>query len=90
MKAGADFQQAGDAAVYRYTAAGGLGNAAEDLEQGRFAGTVAADDADAVAGLNLEVNVLQRPEFLDLVALDDLPTGEPVAGLAGEVFDIAG
>lgn len=44
MKAGADFEQAGDAA------GGGLGDADKNLEQGGFAGAITAYDADAVAG----------------------------------------
>ena len=55
MKAGADFQQAGDAAIDRNPAGGGFGDAAEDLEQGRLAGAIAANDADSVAGLNFVV-----------------------------------
>ena len=88
METGADFQQAGDAGVDGHPAGGWFGDAAEDLESGGFSGAIAADDADTVAGLDLEADVLERPEFLDLVALHDLPAGEPVAGLAGEVFGI--
>ena len=90
MKAGADFQQAGDATVDRHPARSGFGDAAEDFEQGGFAGAITADDADAVTLLVLKVDVLERPEFLNLVTLHDLPPGEPVAGLACEVFGIAG
>jgi len=83
VKTGADFEQAGDASVDRHPAGGGFGDAAVDLEPGGFAGAVAADDADAFPLLNLGTDVLERPEFLDLVTLHDLPAGEPVAGFAG-------
>jgi hypothetical protein len=34
--------------------------AADDLQQRRFAGAVAPDDADALAGLNLEAGVVEQ------------------------------
>ena len=49
MKAGADLEQAGDAAAKIDAAGGRLGDAAEDLEQGGLAGAVAADDAEDLA-----------------------------------------
>ena len=67
VKAGADFEQAADAAAELDAAVGGLGDAAQDFEQGRFAGAVAADDADDFAGLDFEANILERPEFAGLV-----------------------
>ena len=47
-------------------ALGRLGDAREDLQQRRFARAVAADDADHLAVLDLEADVLERPELLDL------------------------
>ena len=49
MKAGADFQQARDAAAQGDAPGGRLGDAAEDLEQRALAGAVAADDAEDLA-----------------------------------------
>ena len=49
VKAGADFQQAGHAALDQRAAFGRLGDPREDLEQRRFAGAVASDDADDLA-----------------------------------------
>ncbi len=71
VEAGADLEQASDAAVQLDPAKGRLEDARQDLEQRRLAGAVVADDADDLAALDLEIDVAQRPEFLDLVALDD-------------------
>ena len=47
VEAGADFQQAADAAVEIDLAVGHLGDARQDLQQRALAGAVAADEADA-------------------------------------------
>ena len=62
MEAGADFEQAADAAVNVGVADGGLGDARKNLEQRGFAGAVAADEAEDFAFLHFEGNVLERPE----------------------------
>ena len=49
VEAGADFEQAADAAAEVDAAGGRLGDAAEDFEQRDLAGAVAADDADDLA-----------------------------------------
>ena len=51
VEAGADFEQARDAAPQLDAAARRLGDAAQDLEQRALAGAVAADDAEHLAGL---------------------------------------
>ena len=66
-------------------ARGRLGDAAEDLQQRALARAVAADDADDLALLDLEGDVLQRPELLDLVALDDGAPAGHVPRLARQV-----
>ena len=63
MKAGADFEQAADAAAQLDTPAGRLGDAAEDFQQRRFAGAVAADDADDLAGLYFEITSRSAQKF---------------------------
>ena len=73
MKAGTDLEQARDASAQRHAPFRRLGDAAQDLEKRALAGAVAADDAEDFAPLDLEAHILQRPEFLDFVALDDLP-----------------
>ena len=69
----AQFQQRGHAAFGVYAAAGGLCGAGDDFEQGAFAGTVDANDADGLAGVDGEVDVAQHPSFV-------------VPGFAGEPF----
>lgn len=68
MEAGADFQEAGDASVHGDLAGGWFGDAAEDFEEGGFAGAIASDDADAVALLDLEIDVFKCPEFFEFGA----------------------
>ena len=89
VKAGADLEQAADAAAQPHPPLGRLGDAAEDLEQRALAGSVAADDADDLALLDLEADILQRPEFLDLVALNDLSAVEEISRLAHEIARLA-
>jgi len=62
VEAGADFQEAGDAALDADAARGGFGDAAEDFEQGRFAGAIAANDADDFALFDGEGDVAEGPE----------------------------
>lgn len=64
VESGAQFQQGGDAAVNLQAAGGGFADAADELQQGAFAGAVAADDADGFAALDVKANVVQRVEFL--------------------------
>ena len=76
MEAGADFEEGGDAASVADVACGWGGDMAEELEEGGLAGAVLADDADDVALLDLEVDVLECP-YVVAVAL-----GGAVVGLA--------
>ena len=50
-----------------------LEQAGDDLEQGALAGTVRADDGEQAAGLDGEIDVLER----DAVAVADRDVGEP-------------
>ena len=65
MEAGAHLEQAGRAAADPQPALGGLGDAADDLEQGGLAGAVASDQAHDFALPDLRGHVAQRPEFLE-------------------------
>ena len=65
-------------------ALGRLGDARQDLEQGRLARAVVADDADHLAALDLEIDVAQRPELLDRRRRRDGAAAEHVDGLAPE------
>src|SRR5690606_3665565 len=58
MEAGADLEERADAAADLGAAVGRLRDTSEDLEQGGLAGAVAADDANDLALLDLEVDVL--------------------------------
>ncbi|AHF94851.1 hypothetical protein OPIT5_28465 [Opitutaceae bacterium TAV5] len=89
METGADLQERRHSPAQGDTAFGRFGDAGENLEQGAFPCSVAADDTEHLATLDLEGNVLQRPEFLDLVTLDDLASTHHIEGLAGEVFPVA-
>src|SRR5579863_8242638 len=64
MEAGADFEEAADAAVNGGLADGGLGDARQNLQERRFAGAVASDEAENFAFLYVEGDVLERPEGL--------------------------
>src|SRR5262249_40336068 len=68
MKAGADLEQTCDAADDSDAPLARLGDARQDFQEGRFAGAVAANDAEHLATLNFKANVLQRPEFLGRLA----------------------
>ena len=62
MEAGAELEDRGDRAVRLERAAGRPRDAAEKLEQRALAGAVLADDADRLAALDFERDVLQRRE----------------------------
>jgi len=70
MKPGPHLQQASHAPVQVHLAGGGLRDAGKDLEQGALAGSVASDDADHVALLDVQVHVFQGPEGLPLQPLE--------------------
>ena len=86
MKAGADLEQAADPAFDLDLAAGGGGDAGEDLEQGALAGAVAADDAEDLALADLEAGVAPGPELAVLaVAVVGFADPEQGIGLAAEL-----
>lgn len=66
MEAGAEFEQAADAAFdFDLTGRGG-GDAREDLEQGALAVAVAPDDSEDLALADLEADIAQRPKLAAL------------------------
>ena len=89
MEAGADLEQAGHPALDRDPPLGRLGDARQDLEQRRLARAVVADDADHLAALDLEIDVAQRPELLDDVALDHGAAAQHVGALAQRIAKAA-
>jgi len=68
VEAGADLEEAADAALEADLALGGGGDAGEDLEEGALAGAIPADDTYDLAAVHIEVDVLQRPKGIMLVA----------------------
>ena len=58
----------------------------ENLEERALAGTVAADDADDLTLLHIEAHILERPELLDLITLNDLAPAQHVGGLASKIL----
>src|SRR3954469_2279955 len=80
MEASADFEQAGDAARDRHAALAWLGDARQYFQQCRFAGAVAADNAENLASPDLKADISQRPELLDRVARDDGTAVQHVGG----------
>src|SRR5262249_21354841 len=73
METSADLQQARDPTAQQNPAFRRLSNTAEDLEQRTFAGSISPNDADDLALLHLEAHILECPELLHSVALNNLP-----------------
>src|SRR5206468_640141 len=69
MKTGADFQQTRNSTANVDPATGRFGDPADDFQERRFSGTVAADDADDFACLDLNTESVKSPEFLLAVAV---------------------
>ena len=62
VEAGADFQQAGHAAMDADFALGGRGDAGDELQKRGFARAVQAHDGQRVAAVDAEAHVVQREE----------------------------
>lgn len=85
MEACADLEKAADPAIEADLAFCGGGDAGEDFEKGALAGPIPADDTYDLAAVHVEVDVLERPEGIMLIAdalqaLDGGPDG------VGETF----
>src|SRR5262249_19879465 len=89
METGSDLEQTGDAPPQCDTPFVRLGNLAQNLQQGGFSSPIAADDAENLALLDFEAHILQRPEFLDVVALNDLSSAHEVGRFARKVSRLA-
>src|SRR5262249_44125983 len=64
MEAGADFEKRTDASVNFGPAGGRSGNSGQDLQERRFAGAVAADEAEDFAFTDVERDVFEGVERL--------------------------
>ena len=69
VKSGADLEEGCHPPGDLDASGGGLCDSTEDLQEGRLAGAVATDDPNPVAGLDLEVEILESPELLELGVL---------------------
>src|SRR5208283_1027408 len=63
VESSAQFEQSRDAAIHGNDSGGGLEDPGYHLEQRALAGTVLADDAEGFAALNVEGDIVQRPEI---------------------------
>src|SRR5712691_2060846 len=89
VEPGPDLQQTGNSTLQNHTSFVRLGNPAQDFQQRRFPGSVPPDDAEDLALLDLEAHAPQRPEFLYLVALDNLPSAHEIGHFSREVASLA-
>src|SRR5258708_28546909 len=64
MKAGSNFKQTGDASANADQSAGRLADSTQNFQKGRFASSIAPNDADGVARFDSEIHILQGPTFL--------------------------
>lgn len=64
MKTGADLEEGADPAPHDDLPFGRVGDPGEDLKQRALAGAVPPDDAEDLTALDLEVDLLERPEGL--------------------------
>ena len=89
VKSSADLKQAGHPPANGDAPFAWFGDARQDLEQRRFARTVASDHPDHVALIDGEIDIAQRPEFFDLFAIDDRFTAHHVHGGSAKLADVA-
>ena len=64
MKACSDLEQAGNTPGDLEATGGGVGDSREDLEEGRFPGSVPPNDSHDLTGSDLEIDIAQGPERL--------------------------
>ena len=89
MKAGADFEQARDAAPDRDAAEVGSVMRRQNLQQRRLPAPLRPMMPTYFAPLDIEAHILERPELLYLVAVDKLPAVRQIGGLMHEVLHAA-
>ena len=88
VEAGAEFEQGGDASAGDDAAAGGLEDAADDLQQGAFAAAVGADEAEGLALFDGEADVAERPEIGVARAAAGEQLAQAVGGTAVETVQL--
>ena len=87
VEAAAQLQQGGDGALPMYAALGGLHDAGDDLQKGRLARAVGADDTQHVSFFQGEGHVPVGPELHHLIVVGELPHKK---FLQADLFEIAG
>ena len=63
VESSANLEQRGDAASDSYLAAGRLCDAAQNLQQGTLASSIATDNSNNLARLDIKRDIAQGPEF---------------------------
>src|SRR5215831_16402048 len=89
MKSRPNLKQACDAPPQHNLSLCRLRDAAQDLEKCALSGAVTANDTKNLTLLDLEAHILERPELLYLIALNDLAPAEHVDRLARKVAGLA-
>ena len=85
VESGAEFEQRGDAAVNTDRAGSGMQDPGHHLQERALAGAVLPDDAEGLAALDLEADVVERPEIL--VALQTIQGQQLLEAVARRVVD---
>src|SRR6516164_2260658 len=85
VKAGADLEQACDSPPKDYSPLGRLGDAAQDLEECALAGSIAPDNPQDLAALDLKAYIFEGPELLHLITQNDLSSADDVDRIAREI-----
>jgi hypothetical protein len=89
MKSRPNPKKACDAPPQQNLSLGRLRDTAQDLEKRALSSAVGANDTNNLTLLDLEAHVLERPELLYLVVLNDLAPAEHVDCLARKVAGLA-
>src|SRR5215469_5971504 len=89
MKSSTDLKQARYPSPKRDAARSGLSDSAKDLEERALARSIATDDPKDLPLPDVETHIFQRPEFLDLIALDDLTAVDEICSLTGGIPKLA-
>src|SRR5262245_4580078 len=89
MKSGTDLEETTHSSAQPDLSTRRFGDATEDLEQGARTRAISPNDADHLALLDFEADVLERPDLLNFITLHDLPAGDQVGCLPNEVAGLA-
>jgi hypothetical protein len=82
MKTSTDLQEAGYTPANPNPSSRWLRDSAKNLKKRALARAITAYDSENLPLVNFEAHILQRPKFLDLVTLNDLPAMDKVESFA--------